>query len=249
MKTELKWLTERPIAHRGLYSHIDPVCPENSRSAFERAVEAGYAIELDVQVTADQEVVIFHDEDLGRMCGKPGSIGSLFARDLEYCRLRADDRATAERIPKLTEVFELVAGRVPLLIDIKRQPEVKAANDIILKVLLEYKGPFAIQSFDPMILGWFAKQAPFIVRGQLSSDFKEEKLNFFVKYLLRNFWLNFISKPHFVAYDVRDMPRRRLARMRKRGMVVLGWTVDSEDCSARVREYCDNIIFEGFRPG
>ena len=248
MITDLSWLTAYPIAHRGLYSHQEPIYPENSMAAFRHALDKKYAIELDVQVIADQEVIVFHDDNLRRMCGKAGEVDSLFASDLEQCPLRVKSTVTEEKIPFLSEVLEMVDGRVPLLIEIKRQPQVKGANDIILNALLGYEGPFAIQSFDPMVLGWFAKHAPFIVRGQLSSNFSREKLNPIVKYLLRNFRLNFVSKPHFLAYAIDDMPRSLLSRKRKKGVLVLGWTVGNQASYDRVKSYCDNIIFEGFFP-
>jgi glycerophosphoryl diester phosphodiesterase len=246
MSTDLSFLLSSPFAHRGLHS---PAVPENSMGAFAAAVQGGYAIELDVQVMADREVIVFHDANLRRMCGKPDAVDSLFVRDLAACRLKVDGQETSEKIPRLEEVLGLVDGRVPLLIEIKRQSQIKEANPCILNKLLYYKGAFAVQSFDPMILGWFARHAPHIRRGQLASDFSDQPLNPFVKYLLRNFKLNFISRPDFLAYDVEAMPRRGLDRRRRKGMIVLGWTIDSEACYERIKCHCDNIIFERWRPG
>jgi glycerophosphoryl diester phosphodiesterase len=238
---EIQWLFRRPIAHRGLHS-TDPLIPENSMRAFDRAITRNYAIELDVQVTSDQHVVVFHDYNLERMCGEDKEVADLTRADLDYYRLGKTDR-----IPLLSEVLQLVNGAVPLLIEIKRQPKVRHANLIILNQLLNYKGEMAIMCFDPYVLKWFAKHAGYLVRGQLASNFKGEKLNPLSKFVLRRFWLNRLSKPAFLAYDVRDLPNDRVARKRRK-LPVLGWTVESPDRHQKVRPHCDNIIFEGFCP-
>ncbi|MBS1664776.1 MAG: glycerophosphodiester phosphodiesterase [Bacteroidetes bacterium] len=245
MQVNLDFLLSRPIAHRGLHS---PTVPENSLAAFKAAMDNQYAIELDVQVIADHEVVVFHDDNIQRMCGTSKPVDTLVRQDLGFCVLKSGAQNRQETIPLLTEVFRLIDGRVPILIEIKRQPQVKQANSYILNELKKYQGAFAIQSFDPMILGWFAKHAPHIIRGQLSSNFKSEPLNPITKYLLRNFKLNFVSKPAFIAYDVKDLPRADLERRRKKGEPVIGWTVDSQTVYEKVKSYCDNIIFEGFQP-
>ena len=246
----MKWLKGRPIAHRGLYSHSEPFVPENSMAAFARAIAANYAIELDVQVIADEEVVVFHDNTLTRMCGKESDLDKLYVKDISDCYLTMglDKPEVDETIPLLSDVLQLVKGSVPLLIEIKRQSHIKNANVIILNALQGYPGPYAIQCFDPKVLGWWAQNAPYTLRGQLSSDLKGEKYSPLLKFGLRNFMFNFISKPHFVAYDVKDMPRRRLASMRKKGIPVLGWTVKDKSCYERIKDYCDNIIFEGWEP-
>lgn len=243
--TNLDFLAAHPIAHRGLHSQT---IPENSLAAFTAALDNQYAIELDVQVIADHEVIVFHDDNIQRMCGEDKPVASLVRQDLDSCLLKSDSQHREEKIPLLKEVFNLINGQVPLLIEIKRQPHFRQANLYILNELNKYKGQFAIQSFDPMILGWFAKRAPNMIRGQLSSDFRNEPLNPVTKYLLRNFKLNFISKPSFIAYDVRDLPRPEVERRRKKGQMIIGWTVDTQDVYERVKGFCDNIIFEDFQP-
>lgn len=237
------WLKNTPIAHRGLHA-AGNLIPENSIKAFENAIQHGYAIELDVHVIADEEVIVFHDDDLKRMCHSDEKVHTLSSANLKYYKLLPSQ----EPIPLLKEVLRLVNGRVPILIEIKRQPSQSTANMIILNALLGYKGEFAIQSFDPFVLGWFAKNAPFIVRGQLSGNFKEVKMGRITKYLLKKMMLNFISKPHFVAYDVRDLPNARIERFRRKQVPVLGWTVTGSTDHNRVRKHCDNIIFESFQP-
>ncbi|CAM3954816.1 Glycerophosphoryl diester phosphodiesterase [Pedobacter westerhofensis] len=241
----MSWLTSMPIAHRGLYDEENAI-PENSMTAFEKAIEHNYAIELDVYVTLSHEVVVFHDPTLRRMCGVDKRVESLTKENLaRYQLLR-----TGERIPLLKDVLRLVRGRVPLLIEIKRQPWIKNANMVILNTLLGYKGEMAVQSFDPFVLGWFARKGPMVTRGQLASDFRSEKMHWLLKYLLCNLKLNFISKPHFLAYDAKALPKRHIERRRKKnGMIVLGWTVADQAELNRIKPHCDNIIFERFRPG
>jgi len=237
------WLKKIPIAHRGLHSN-DLRIPENSIKAFENAVKHNYAIELDVFVISDQQVVVFHDDNLKRMCGIDKSINTLDAFNYKLYKLLE----TNESIPLLQDVLDVVDGRVPIVIEIKEQHGVKNANMIILNSLLGYKGLVAIQSFNPFVVGWFSRNAPSIIRGQISSDFKNEGMNSVQKYLLKKFKLNFISKPHFIAYDVRDLPNRLIERKRRNGMLILGWTVDSKESYKRINMFCDNIIFENINP-
>jgi len=237
------WLKKIPIAHRGLHSN-DSGIPENSIKAFENAIKHNYAIELDVFVISDQQVLVFHDDNLKRMCGVDKSINTLDSHNYKRYKLLK----TNENIPLLQDVFDVVDGRVPILIEIKKQTGVKNTNSIILNTLLGYKGPVAIQSFNPFTIGWFSKNAPSIIRGQISSDFKNEEMNFVRKYLLRKLKLNFISKPHFIAYDVRDLPNSLIERIRRNGTLILGWTVDSKESYDRIKMFCDNIIFENFNP-
>jgi len=215
-------------------------------AAFERAVSNGYGIELDVQVTKDKLVAVFHDEDLQRMCGLDIRVANLTERDM----LSAELGTSGQRIPTLQQVLDLVDGRVLLLIEIK--PWVKGTKNLyaILNSLLPYQehGIFAIQSFSPQILGWFYKRAPLIPRGQISCGFRNERMNSIKKYLLREGKLNSISKPDFLSYDVSDLPKEWIERKRQCGMPVLGWTAKSPEMYTQAGNFCDNIIFEGFSP-
>ncbi|HZY37234.1 MAG TPA: glycerophosphodiester phosphodiesterase family protein [Mucilaginibacter sp.] len=237
------WLKKMPIAHRGLHSN-KPRIPENSIRAFKNAIKHNYAIELDVLVMSGQQVIVFHDDNLKRMCGIDKPVIELDSFNYKYYQLSGTD----ETIPLLQDVLDVVDGRVPLLIGIKKQHGVKNTNMIILNSLLGYKGPVAIQSFNPFVMGWFSKNAPSLTRGQISSDFKNKKMNFIQRYLLKKLKLNFISKPHFIAYDMGDLPNNLIKRKRRNGMSILAWTVDSTESNKRVNEFCDNIIFENFYP-
>ncbi len=239
---DLSWLKATPFAHRGLHTGDEKI-PENSMKAFKNAIEHNYAIELDVQVTKQKQVVVFHDEDLARMCGgHERSITTVTSDELQhFYRLQG----TEQKIPLLSEVLACVNGRVPILIEIK-PTRVKNACRIILNELIGYTGLLAIQSFDPFILGWFANRTPRLIRGQLACSFKEEQMNAMKKYLLRTCKLNIISKPHFFAYNATDMPVSFLERKRKNGTPVLGWTITSTEEQKKASQYCDNIIFEGY---
>lgn len=237
------WLKSKPIAHRGLHSN-DNIVPENSLKAFERAVEEKYPIELDVYLLTDNKIAVFHDDSLMRMCGYDVLIQNLTSKQLnEYQLLNS-----SEKIPLLDEVFALVQGQVPILIEIKDQKRKKEVQQILFEAINLYQGEIAIQSFNPFLLKWFVRHAPSIPRGQLSSDFKNEKMNLIVKKLLKHFLLNFISRPHFIAYDIQDMPNNTVQKLRNRGLPVLCWTIKKASDYAQVLPFCDNIIFEGFKP-
>lgn len=239
----MRWISSVPIAHRGLHSG-NAACPENSLPAFEAALLGGYAIELDVHLSADGQVVVFHDDDLERMTGQRAPIARRSWREIRRLRLLG----TGHGVPSLEEVVDLVGGKVPLLVEIKDQGRLRALCAASLACLRHGRGPVAVQSFNPYAMGWFARHAPQVPRGQISGDFRGEDLAFYKKFLLERLLLNRVSRPHFIAYDHRALPHRRVARARSRGLPVLAWTVRSEHEAARALKYSDNVIFEGFRP-
>ena len=226
-----EWLTAMPIAHRGL--HGLPDAPENSLAAFAAAVAAHFPIELDVRLLSDGQVAVFHDHDLWRLTGAPGSLEALSADDLRPLRLLG----TGERIPLLAEVLDLVAGRAPLLVEIKPHPGgVGPLEQATLRALADYTGPFAIQSFRKETVAHVATHAPGIVRGQLASDDgwrggDEEK-----------------RLPDFVAYNLRALPTPLSSALRARGVPLLAWTIQTPEQRRRAAETADNYIFETIRP-
>lgn len=234
------WLVETPIAHRGLH---DKDCPENSISAFQKAITEGYPIELDVQMIADGTVIIFHDESLSRLTDNDGYIKFLNKSDLDILRLKD----SKEKIPTFEEVLKFVDGKVPLLIEIKNPSKVGELEKKVIELLKDYKGEYAIQSFNPYVLEYFYKHAPNVLRGQLAGYFKKEKLSFFKKYALKRMLLNKkISHPDFISYEARKIPNRFTRKYRK--LPLLAWTVRSQSEYIRVVKYCDNVIFENFEP-
>lgn len=237
------WLTKWKYAHRGLH---DSDRPENTLSAFSAAIEAGYGIELDVHLTADGEIVVFHDSDLKRMTGIPGRPEKKKLSELRALRVGGTD----EKIPLLSEVLDLTAGRVPLLIETKTSGRAGKLEKGVRALLRTYKGKTAVQSFSPFSICWFRKEAPAENRGQLSCSFTRfrgsvpRSFLFIVKHLL----LNFLCRPNFISYGTDGLGNEVVRRLRRGGTPILAWTVRSAEEEARVAPLCDTIIFEGFRP-
>jgi len=234
------WLVETPIAHRGYHTKN---IPENSLSAFSKAIEKGYAIELDVKMLADGTLVVFHDESLARMTGNDGYLKYLNKSDLKALTLKG----SKETIPTLQEVLDLVDGRVPLLIEFKNYFKPGKYEQAVIDVLKKYKGEFAVQSFNPYSLGYIEKHAPTFIRGQLAGYFKGEKLSWLKKLLLRSMRFNKkVSHPDFICYDASDLPNRYVRRFNK--LPLLGYGVTSKEEYMKVVKYCDNIVFSKFDP-
>ena len=230
-------LIKTPYAHRGLHGKD---LPENSLAAFRAAVTAGVGIELDVQLTADGEVVVFHDEDLLRMTGKAGSLYAHTYEELSALRLGG----TEERIPTLREVLALVGGRVPLLVEIKPDHAVKTLCAKTAALLDEYEGKYMIESFHPLAVHWFRRHRPQVVRGQLSGLLVRGKGRRFTMFLLQNLLFNFISLPDFIAFDYQHKYRYSftLCALFHRPYL-LAWTVADEAALEQSRSF-DGIIFE-----
>ena len=234
------WLVSEPIAHKGLH---DKTHPENSLSAFERAINAGYPIELDIQMIADGTIVVFHDESLSRLTGNDGYIRFLNKADLDLLTLTG----SKEKIPTLEEVLNFVNGRVPLLIEIKNQGKVGEMEKKVIELLANYNGQFAVQAFNPFVLEYFYKHAPSIPRGQLAGYLLDTKLSFFKRYAAKRMIANKkISHPDFIAYEAKHLPCRFVKKYKQ--LPLLAWTVKSQSEYLRVVKYCDNVIFEGFEP-
>lgn len=229
-------------AHRGLYDNRTSA-PENSMEAFRLAVEAGYGIEMDIQLTKDNIPVVFHDKTLKRMCGKEGYVWDYTLEELQKNTL-ADSTQT---IPTFEEVLELIDGKVPLIIEYKMdRPTIKVC-ELGNQLLTNYKGVYCIESFHPKAVRWYRKNRPEIVRGQLSMDFsKDEKYNapYFVvmTYLLSNF----MTRPDFIAYNYKDehIISRRICK--KLGGLSVAYTLKSQEAYETVKDKFDLFIFDSF---
>ena len=234
------WLVETPIAHKGYH---DETSPENSISAFKKAVARGYAIELDVQMISDGTVVVFHDESLSRMTGNDGYLKFLTKEDLSMLYLNE----TKETIPTLEEVLKVVNGETPIIIEIKNTGKVGELEQKVIDMLKKYKGEVAIASFNPYVLGYFKQHAPHILRGQLSGFFKNDKLSFMTKFVLKRMIpIKKISYADFIMYEGSTLPNRFVRKYKM--LPLIAWTVCSQEEYMRVVKYCDNVIFEGFDP-
>lgn len=234
------WLVNRYIAHRGLH---DSEHPENSLSAFQNAIDNGYAIELDVREIGDGTVVVFHDDTLKRMTGMDGYVRNIPSKDnLKKYKLNG----SKESIPTLKQVLKLINGQVPLLIEIKNTGKVGKLEEALLAELKKYNGEYAIQSFNPYVVGWFATNAPDVWRGQLSCKFKGENMNFLKKCILSKMKLNKKVKPHFISYKFDEIPR--VCSTKYKDLPLITWVITSQQEYMSVVKKCDNIIFEGFVP-
>ena len=225
----------RDYAHRGLHGQG---VPENSRAAFERAVEKGLGIELDVQLSSDGQVVVFHDYTTDRMTGVKGKISEMTYDELTELNLGQ----TNEKIPLLSSVLEIVDGKVPILIELKGESTSTELCPAVCKVLEKYRGPILVESFNPMLIRGFARLRPDVPRGILSADLTKTKgaLGFALKHLL----LNFLCRVDFVAYDFEDKFPLCAWLCVKMGARKLLWTPRNDGEIARSRPRCDGIIFE-----
>lgn len=235
------WIVERNIAHRGLHN---AAAPENSLPAFQNAVENSCPVELDVHQISDGTIVVFHDSSLQRVTGKDGYLKNLKKEELENYHIFG----TKNTIPTLEQVLELINGQVPILIEIKNSTgKVGQLEKALWNILKKYKGEYAIQSFNPFTLEWFKKNAPTVIRGQLSSYFKGENLSFFKKLTLKRMMFNRkVSEPHFISYEAKTLPNRFVKKYKN--LPLLAWTIKSQEEYIKVLPHCDNIIYEGFEP-
>lgn len=231
----------RNFAHRGLHS-ADKTVPENSLAAFALAAENGYGMELDVQLSRDGEVVVFHDDDLKRVCGLDKRVDELTFAELRELRLCGTD----ERIPLFSEVLHVVAGRTPLIVELKNGRSNRELCRKTLSYLNAYEGEACIESFNPLIVAWFRFNAPHLLRGQLSQPpeyYAEAGFPKIGGFILGNTLLNALARPHFIAYRIGKKPL--LVRLSEAlGAMKIGWT-SHNIVNEKGR---DAVIFEFYRP-
>lgn len=230
------------FAHRGL--HGDGCC-ENTLAAFEAACRAGYGIELDVQLSRDGAVVVFHDDDLLRLTGDGRRLDALDLDDLRSIVL-----PHGGRIPSLEEVLSLVNGRVPLLVELKNGRRNAELCQKTLALLRSYRGKYLIESFNPLILLWFRRHARSVLRGQLVTEMKGYLPSFgkAVAWLLASLALNSLARPDFVAYDAdAAFPVPRIQRALFRTPMAC-WTIKRPERFEAAMEVGEMPIFEGFLP-
>lgn len=229
------------FAHRGLYQKGQSI-PENSLPAFARAVEKGYGMELDVQLSRDGMVVVFHDDTLDRVCGVAKRVDELDYAELQALRLCG----TNEKIPLFDEVLATVAGKTPMIVELKTGPRNEELCKKTLAALRGYAGEYCIESFDPTIVAWFRKHAPDIYRGQLAQPpkhYRKHGKSALVSFLLGTTALNVIARPNFIAYRIgRKTLGVHLAELL--GATRVAWT--SRDDSTEKR--FDVVIFEHYLP-
>ena len=222
---------------------MDEGRPENSLAAFKAAAEKGYGVELDVQLSKDGHVMVFHDDSLSRMCGVEGNIWDFDLAELKQMRLLG----TEESIPLFTEVLEVLrSGAGPLIVELKNGPVNAELCQKTYEILKTYEKPYCIESFNPLIVKWFKKNAKGVFRGQLSQqkEFYPEGFGKFVVWMLSGCRLSFLNKPDFIAYKIGQRPARIL-RKRKKGVLLFAWTSRQEGADQAEN---DSVIFEGYLP-
>jgi len=243
------WLTATPIAHRGLHDRASGVI-ENTISAARAAIEKGFAIECDVQLSSDGEVFVFHDDALERLTNASGDFKIFSKTEIGSLSLKG----TSDHIPTLSEFLDVIAGRVPLICEIKSRFDGSiAAVQRVAEVIASYEGPIALKSFDPIMVEATAHHAPDRPRGFIGEsvyddpewDFlsAEQKKDFATLQSLDAMKLDFLS---WYIKDL-DHPTPQLARG-SLGLPIMSWTVRTADQRIKAQRYADQIVFEGFFP-
>lgn len=249
MGGRLAWLTERPIAHRGLHDRALGVV-ENTPSAVARAIEFGFGIEIDVQATADGEAVVFHDETLDRLTEASGPVAALTLAELK----RVTFRETADRFWTLDECLDMVAGRRTLTVEVKSSfaSDLTIAERVAARVAAR-PARVVVESFDPRVLKIVRRLAPTVPRGIVGEAFDDgdprwSHLTWAQRRGARNMLHWPWTRPDFLSWRVSDLDRRSVRLARKAGKPVTTWTVRTPEDQARATLYADQIVFEGFMP-
>ncbi len=232
-------------AHRGLFDN-ESDAPENSLAAFQKAVDAGYGMELDVQLTKDDKVVVFHDATLERMCGVQGNVWDYTLEELKQFQLLNSN----ETIPTFEEVLNLVAGKTPLIVEYKLDRPLTLVCELGNELLSQYEGAYCVESFHPFALMWYKKHRPDVMRGQLSGNLSKEtedpkkKIYYsLVSYLLTNI----LTRPDFIAYDHRYVNNISRRVCRWLGALSVTYTVKSVERYEEVKNDFDLFIFDSCR--
>jgi glycerophosphoryl diester phosphodiesterase len=228
------FLGEQAYAHRGLHGGA---VIENSRAAFTAAIENGLGIELDVQAAIGGDAYVFHDADLDRLTNVSGALAGKVGTELELIKLKGTD----ETIPSLAAILRLVAGKVPILIEVKIKSRSVGTLCLAVRRALEgYQGQIAVMSFNPEVGRWFHEHAPRIVRGLVVTEEGSKGLKGRAQRHL-SLWR---ARPDFLAYDIRDLPAAFPAGQRARGLKILTWTVRTAEQEHVALACADEMIFE-----
>lgn len=238
-----------PVAHRALHDRKAGRI-ENSLAAVAAAVAAGYAIEIDVQLSSDGQAIVFHDDNLDRLTGETGPVSARSAADLGRTPLKD----SAETIPTLPQVLSAIAGRVPLLIEIKDQTGAMTETDgrlegAVAAALTGYTGPVALMSFNPHSVARMATLCPHLPRGLTTSAYDPADwapLPPATCARLRDIPDYDATGATFISHEARDLSRPRVAELKAWGAEILCWTIRSPEEEAQARRIAQNITFEGY---
>lgn len=246
-KREFTGFEQTFYAHRGLHDNQEGDAPENSYHAFELAIQEGYGIELDVQITKDNIPVVFHDQTLSRVCGNDKRICDYTYEELMNFRLFR----TQERIPRFQDIMDLIHGQVPVIVEIKMYDDHSRVNEIAMQVLDSYQGAYCMESFNPKSLLWFKKNRPEVLRGQLSANFirGREPGNKWKYFMWQNLLFNFRTKPDFVAYNCKEKNMLSVVLCRKLYKEkMFAWTIRTKDMYLACKDSFDYYIFDSVDP-
>lgn len=237
-------LMHHHYAHRGLFDNASNA-PENSLKAFRLAVENGYGIELDVQLSKDKVPVVFHDATLKRMCGVDGNVWDYTLEELKKFTLANSD----EHIPTFKEALEVIDGKCPIIVEYKLDVVNTEVCRLGNELLKDYSGPYCIESFHPLALIWYKKNRPDVVRGQLSMRFwNNEKYKGKPQYLFMTYLLtNVATRPDFIAYKHSDASNISRRLCKALGALSVAWTIRSDEQYENAKDKFDLFIFDSCR--
>ena len=238
-------------AHRGLFDN-ETQYPENSLSAFKRALDEGYGIETDVRLTKDGIPVLHHDATLMRSCGAEGNIHDYTYKELQQFRLFKSE----QKIPRLSDFLALVQGRMPLIIEYKLEPNEKpdamctVVNPLLAEYGATYNGAYCIESFNSWIVRWYKKHEPHVMRGQLGENYLKTgvQMNKGLLFILQNLLINFLTRPDFIAwnYEFRNSISFRLCC--SLGALPVAWTIKNQEQLDNAKKIYCAYIFDSFIP-
>lgn len=243
-KDKIKPFMNLLVAHRGFFDN-DGDAPENSLKAFQRAVERGYGIELDVQLTKDKKLVVFHDDTLERMCGIKRKVSDFTFSELKKIKLMNSE----ETIPLFSDVLKVIDGKVPLVVEVKARNHSIETVKKMTEIIKGYKGVYCMESFSPKVVLWFRIHCPEIVRGQLTPGYNKKRgvFSLMVQLFLPTLLLNFLTQPDFVAYCHKDANRISYRIFRKIFKFCnAGWTIKNEKELQNARKIFQIFIFDSF---
>ncbi len=241
IKENYKWLTETYVAHRGLFNNVD--IPENSIPAFEKASANGFGIEMDVQMSKDGVLMVFHDDTLDRMTGKHGNLCDFTFDELRALKLGKTDL----QIPTFEE-FLAAANGTNLIVELKSHKKIGEMEQKVYNALKNYKGNYCIESFNPIIVRWFKVHAPEIIRGQLSYSYQGSGLSKFLIWVLSHLKLCKWNGSQFIAYDATTIQNNKSVIKWSKKIPIICWTIKSQEQYEKLHDSFDNMIFDSFVP-
>jgi glycerophosphoryl diester phosphodiesterase len=241
----LDWLVARPIAHRGLHVEAKGII-ENTASAFASAMAGSYAIECDVQLTAEGEAVVFHDDTLERLTVGTGLVKRYTTKQLQKLTIKN----TLDHMQTLGELLEQVQGKVPLIIELKTHWNGEMTLALrALQVLESYTGPYALMSFDPDLVAAVAEHSPSTIRGITADRTVHPDYNALPvqrRLDMQLFRHLATTRPHFVSFYDGDLPYAPVQAIRAAGHPIITWTIRSREQETMARRYSDQVTFEGY---